>query len=82
MGYISKNVGVTGHSIKQFEFFSTGLQLTHFGQTQLDLDGADGYIHGPCTTPCISTNTAWNLAKMLLGIIIINYVNQEVHWVF
>ena len=28
MGHISENVGATGFSIKQFEFFSTGLQLT------------------------------------------------------
>ena len=28
-------------------------------QYQLDLDGAHGYIHGPCTTACIWANTAW-----------------------
>ena len=35
------------------------LLWTHLGQYQLDLDGAHGYIHGPCTTACIWANTAW-----------------------
>ena len=42
---------------------------THFGQYQLNLDVAHGYIHGPCTTACILANTAWNLPKKLLGIL-------------
>ena len=82
MGHISENVGLQGVASNNLNFFwqnyswpSVQLLWIHFGQNQLDLDGADGYIHGPCSTPCISANTAWNLSKMLLGIIIINYVN-------
>ena len=40
---------------------SVYLLQTYFGQYQLDLDGAHGYIHGPYTTPCIWANTAWGL---------------------
>ena len=66
-----------GLSVKRFESFLTRSQVTisltllwtHFGQYQLDLDGAHGYIHGPYTTACICTNTAWNLPKKLLGIL-------------
>ena len=53
-----------------------GFQLTmglavvaHFGQYQLGLDGTHGNIHGPCTTACIWANTAWNLSKILHGIL-------------
>ena len=38
-----------------------------FFQYQLDLDGAHGYIHGPCTTACISANTAWDLPNKVSG---------------
>ena len=40
-----------------------------FGQYQLDLAVAHGYIHGPYTGPCILANTAWILLIMLLGIL-------------
>ena len=38
---------------------------THFGQNQLDLDGAHGHIHGPCITSCISANIAWGSMLVL-----------------
>ena len=44
--------------------FEVAISLTVgdiFGQYQLDLDVAHGYIHGPCTTACILANTAWDL---------------------
>ena len=45
------------------EYPSVYLLQTHFGQYQLDLDGAHGYIHGPFTTPCIWANTAWGFLE-------------------
>ena len=38
---------------------SVYLLWTYFGQYQLDLDGAHGYIVGPCTTVCIWANIEW-----------------------
>ena len=38
---------------------SVYLLQTYFGQYQLDLDGAHGYIVGPCTTVSIYANIAW-----------------------
>ena len=56
------------HSCPSVKLLQT-LLWTHFSQYQLDLDGAHGYIHGPCTTACILANTAWNLPIILHGIL-------------
>ena len=72
---ITRAIAYQGHSINQFEFFFTGLQVTMglavsdiFWSISTRSRFAHGYKHNPYTTPCISANTAWDLSKILLGI--------------
>ena len=68
--------GLWGPSVNRFEFFSQDtrsssvyLLQTHFSQNQLDLDGPHTCIPVLVQLTCIWADTAWNLSKILRGIL-------------